>query len=106
MNPTGLSDADRERIQRFADEHGLVVHMVGSRARGTHRPDSDYDYVLGPDGGNRRQRIRARSQLPRGPAGGEVSASGGDTGIDVINEPLRPTEVTIPFHPSTVKGQP
>lgn len=91
---------DRERIQRFADRHGVEVHVVGSRARDAARPDSDYDYVLGATGGNNKLRKLAERALPRGTSGGMVSASGGDKGIDVIRRPFDATEPHLTFTPS------
>ncbi len=99
-----LSEADRIRIQRFADKYDTDVHVVGSRAKGTARPDSDYDYILGESGGNSRLRQKARRELPRGTAGGEIHPSRGETGIDVFNEPLDPTRPHITIPPNRPGG--
>jgi hypothetical protein len=105
LAPKGaLSEADRLRIQRFADKYNTDVHVVGSRASGTSRPNSDYDYILGESGGNSRLRQKARRDLPRGTAGGEVHPTYGETGIDVFNEPLDPTRPHITIHPNQPGG--
>lgn len=81
-------------IQRFADRVGVDVAVIGSRARGTAGPLSDYDYVVGGGAAARRQ---ARQSLPRGSAGGELGP-GGPTGIDVFRvDELRPLGQNEPF---------
>jgi hypothetical protein len=95
----GLSAADRQRIQRFADEQGVEVNVVGSRANGTAGPDSDYDYIIGEAGGTSAQRNAARRELPRGTAGGEVHPSRGETGIDVFRDTLDRERPHITFRP-------
>jgi hypothetical protein len=94
----GLGVAARELIQRFANRRGIEVTVVGSRARGTARADSDYDYVIG---GTSRDRSAARRELPRGSAGGEVK-NGRETGMDVFNgnrEPVDPNLPHVTFKP-------
>lgn len=84
----GLTDSDRLRIQGFADEHDVVVHVVGSRASNTATASSDYDYILSEDGANHGLRSAARRDLPRGAAGGEIHPTRGETGIDVFKDTL------------------
>jgi hypothetical protein len=73
------------RIQRAANKSGAKINLIGSRAAGTAEATSDFDYIVE---GNERQIHRARSLLPRGTQGGEQSASGADTGIDVFGRLL------------------
>jgi RHS repeat-associated protein len=90
-----------ERIQRFANKHGVEVSVVGSRASGTAGAASDYDYVI--TGGNAKVRAAARRELPRGQAGGELDASGRGTGNDVFNgnvEPLDRSRPHVIFRPN------
>lgn len=93
-----LLGAAADAIQRFANKHGVDVAVVGSRARGTARADSDWDYVIG---GNAKTRQAARRDLPRGTAGGEIK-NGRETGIDVFNankEPLDKSKPHVIFTP-------
>lgn len=74
----GVRTSELQRIQTFANEYGVEIWLVGSRARNAARPESDFDYVV--VGGNRRSRERAATgnlSLPRG-----VPVSG-SSGIDV-----------------------
>ena len=92
-----LDYGDIARIQNAANELGLPIHVVGSRASGTARSLSDWDYVI--EGAKSRQRGDARYLLPKGVAGGEISASGRETGIDIFTEPLNPDFPHISFFP-------
>jgi RHS repeat-associated protein len=81
------------RIQKFADKYQTKVDLVGSRASGTASATSDYDYVIG---GTSKVRQAARKELPRGTAGGEISPSGLQTGIDVFNAKKTPLDTSKP----------
>lgn len=97
-----LTPSQANLIQAFADRFGAEVNVVGSQAAGTAGPLSDFDYVIG---GNASLRNSASYYLPRGAAGGEINASGFETGIDILNAnrtPLDPTRPFIQFTP----GQP
>jgi hypothetical protein len=101
----GISEAQARQIQNAADRTGQRITVVGSRAKGTARPDSDWDYILS---GKSSQRHSARSSLPRGTSGGELNSRGMETGIDIgqdynpkaINySPLRPGAPHVIFGP-------
>ena len=94
-----LTPGEASRIQSFADKHETTVNVVGSRAKGTAGPGSDFDYILGNDGATSRLRSKARKELPRGSSGGEVHPSKGETGIDVFKDVLDPNLPHIPFNP-------
>jgi RHS repeat-associated protein len=98
-NLGSLTAGEALRIQSFANKHGTTVNVVGSRAKGTANPLSDFDYILGETGATSRLRSKARQELPRGLAGGEISQSLGETGIDVFKAPLNRLEPFIPFIP-------
>ncbi len=89
-----LTPSHLKKVQDFANKYDVEVHVVGSRAKGTARPDSDFDYIIGRDGGSSKMRKRARRELPRGTAGGEIHPTRGETGMDVFNRPL---DETLPF---------
>ena len=74
-----MSASDALRIQNAANRTGQQITVVGSRANGTATAMSDWDYIFS---GASRERISAGSSVPRGAAGGEVNASGVETGID------------------------
>jgi RHS repeat-associated protein len=76
-----LKPGDIVRIQNAADRTGQTIAVVGSRARGTAHGSSDWDYVMS---GNSAQRHSARSSVPRGRAGGEITAGGNPSGIDIL----------------------
>jgi len=78
------------RIQQVSTRYGVEIALVGSRAAGTSRRDSDFDYVLAA---GHRVRNSAKHYLPRGPRIGE----GG--GIDIFSEPLDTTLAHILFFP-------
>src|SRR5262249_49188917 len=94
-----LTAGQAQRIQNFANKYQTPVDVVGSRAAGTAGESSDFDYVIG---GTSKVRQAARSELPRGQAGGEISPSGHETGIDVFNAkktPLDPNRPHVTFEP-------
>ena len=101
----GISAGDATRIQNAANRTRQEIVVIGSRARGTATPSSDWDYILT---GASRARGSARSSIPRGRAGGEISASGRETGIDVFQNynpsapgylELNPVEPHVRFGP-------
>lgn len=65
------------QIQKVADKIGKRVIVVGSRAKGTATPWSDWDYMIE---GNSTVRSYGRWQLPRGVAGGEYDSRGSRRG--------------------------
>jgi hypothetical protein len=103
VNLGSLTPGQAARIQSFADKYDTTVNVVGSRAKGTAGPQSDFDYILGDDGATSRLRAKARLELPRGTAGGEIHPSRGETGIDVFKAPLDPSRPYIPFKPKAPK---
>jgi hypothetical protein len=91
------------RIQRAANKSGAKINLIGSRAAGTAEATSDFDYIVE---GNERQIHRARSLLPRGTQGGEQSASGADTGIDVFPASKKPLDTDQPHITFTPQEKP
>jgi hypothetical protein len=75
----GISAADAARIQNAATRTKQRIAVVGSRAKGTAKPGSDWDYVMS---GKSAQRHSASSSVPRGSAGGEVNRPGVDVWQD------------------------
>ena len=92
-----ISPRDAARIQATADKIQQPIHVVGSRAKGTANPLSDWDYVI--EGAKSKPRHTARKYLPRGAAGGEIGGCGIESGIDIFTEPLRPDLPHISFFP-------
>jgi hypothetical protein len=90
VNP--LTPSQTRQIQAFTDRFGAEVNVVGSRASGTARVTSDFDYVIQ---GNAKLRNSAEYYLPRGPAGGA-----NNMGIDIFKEPLDSSRPFIQFKPS------
>jgi RHS repeat-associated protein len=100
----GLSEADKVRIQKFADKNNTEVNVVGSRANNTAGSNSDYDYIIGKDGSNSKLRKKARKELPQGKAGGEIDArTGKETGIDVFNTKLDKSKPHKTFKPKEIE---
>ena len=87
-----LSEAVRTAIQRFVDLKQTTVTVVGSRARGTAGPRSDFDYLIA---GNSRVRQDARKMLPRGTAGGEIGTRG-ETGVDIFDQNIKRLDLSLP----------
>ena len=80
-----LSSNQISRIQKFVDKRDTNVIVFGSRARGDARPDSDFDFIVL---GNSKVRSSARSELPRGVAGREITVSGRESGIDIFSRTI------------------
>ncbi len=92
----GISPQDARRIQNAANRTKQTIIVVGSRAKGTSKLSSDWDYIMF---GNSRQRHSARSSVPRGTNGGEIDSLGRETGIDIFTYPLIPGEPHVIFSP-------
>lgn len=88
-----------QRVQAFANKHGVEDVIVGSRAGGTAGPASDFDYLIG---GTSEIRSEAFRTLPRGAGGGRRGSMGEESGIDVFNrnarelDPERPHVIFVP----------
>ncbi|MCC3595807.1 MULTISPECIES: putative Ig domain-containing protein [unclassified Microcoleus] len=93
----GISPPDAQRIQRAANKTKQTIIVVGSRAKGTPKPTSDWDYILT---GNSKQRSSAKSLLPRGTSGGEEINTIGrsESGIDIFVDDL-PIGPYVVFEP-------
>jgi RHS repeat-associated protein len=63
-----LTTGDIARLQNAANRTGTEISVVGSRARGTARANSDWDYVI-PQGTSRSTRHSLSSSVPEGPRG-------------------------------------
>jgi hypothetical protein len=89
-----ISPGVRDRIQRIADKYGIEITVVGSRAAGTAGAASDWDYIIG---GRAKERSNAKRELPRDSNGGELDASGRETGIDGWNAANYPVDQSKPY---------
>lgn len=92
-----LSPAEITRIQNAADRTGTPISVVGSRANGTARASSDWDFVL-PQGTPQSTRHSLSSSLPEGPRG-----IGEPRNQDFFLDPLDPTKPHITFPPRPKK---
>ncbi|MBU3061199.1 hypothetical protein KO481_06640 [Nocardia sp. NEAU-G5] len=88
-----ISPSDARRIQNAANSRGVVIHVVGSRAKGTAHAESDWDYVIA--GINSRMRSRIQSSLPMG-----SQELGYGRRIDIFRGKLNETEPHITFYPN------
>jgi RHS repeat-associated protein len=91
-----MSPLDASRIQAVADKTGARVTVVGSRAGGTAKPWSDWDYIVE---GNAKARSYARWKLPKGVSGGEYDSRGVGKGLDFFDDPLDPRRPHVVFVP-------
>jgi hypothetical protein len=100
-----ISPAHAKRIQNAATKTRQTITVVGSRAKGTATGLSDWDYIVS---GRSRLRGRAKNSVPRGVAGGELSPSGQETGIDWWQDynpnapgymPIDPSRPHVSFEP-------
>ncbi len=80
-----LTPNQLQKIQLFSNRKGVEVIVFGSRASGTATKQSDFDFIVF---GNSKIRGSARREFPKGVAGGEISASGRETGIDVFSKEI------------------
>lgn len=92
-----LTPSEIKRIQNAANRTKQEITVVGSRARGTAGPASDWDYIF--HGKKSRQRHSAMSSVPRGTQGGELNAAGIETGIDRHSGPVSTNMPHITFQP-------
>ena len=81
------------RIQNAANRTRTQVSVVGSRAKGTARPNSDWDYVL-PAGTKRSTKHSLSGSLPEGPRG-----LGESRNQDFFFEAVDPNRPFITFTP-------
>ncbi|MDP9918373.1 RHS repeat-associated protein [Variovorax boronicumulans] len=63
-----ITPGEALRIQNAANRTGVPICVVGSRANGTARPTSDWDYVIPPTA-SRSTAHSLKSSLPEGPRG-------------------------------------
>ncbi len=88
-----LSAGEIARIQNAANRTGTRVTVVGSRANGTPRANSDWDYVL-PSNTLGKTRHSLRSSLPEGPRN-----IGEPRNQDFFLDGIDPTKPHITFEP-------
>jgi len=93
----GISGGDSAKIQNAANASNLEINVVGSRASGRANAMSDWDYVI--ENGASKQIKNAKRYLPRGAAGGEINASGRETGIDIFRGSVKADKPSIKFKP-------
>lgn len=74
-----ISTAQAARIQNAATRRKQRITVVGSRAEGTAKAGSDWDYIMS---GKSSARHSARKSVPRGSGGGEVDRPGLDVWQD------------------------
>ncbi|MEU8416961.1 RHS repeat-associated core domain-containing protein [Amycolatopsis japonica] len=92
-NVSAISISEQTRIQNVANRIGKPVSLVGSRARGSATPISDWDYVI--EGINSRTRSRIRTSLPAG----DVTLGPVQSRLDIFNGPLNQNQPFITFYP-------
>lgn len=88
-----LTGSERTRIQNVANRFGKPVSVVGSRAKGTPHPESDWDYVI--PGINSRNKSRVRTSLPAG----DVTLGPPRARSDIFDSELVDGELFITFCP-------
>ncbi len=89
----GLTASEVARIQNAANRLGRPIHLVGSRAKGTAKPGSDWDYVI--EGLNSRGWSKVKNSLPGAPNREEGVARS----IDLFKGPLNPNLPHVSFWP-------
>lgn len=90
--PLGLTKEDVARIQNAANRIGKPITLVGSRAAGTAREDSDWDYVIEA---NNHQRASAAGSLP-----GAKDSHGTPRNQDVFKGPVDTSRPHVTFPPN------
>lgn len=93
-NLENLTAGEIARIQNAANRTGTEISVVGSRARGTANPNSDWDYVL-PPGTRGSTRHSLSSSLPEGPR-----SLGEPRNLEFFVEPLDTARPFITFTPA------
>lgn len=88
-----LAKGESARIQNAANRTKTTVTVVGSRASGTARASSDWDYVL-QEGTRSSTRHSLSSSLPQGPRG-----LGEPRNQDFLPGPVNPNKPYITFFP-------
>jgi RHS repeat-associated protein len=92
-----LSRSEARRIQNAADRTGQEISVVGSRASGTSRPESDWDYVI-PNARSRTKHSLS-SSLPEG----ERRGIDQPRHQDILEGPVNPELPHITFTPTRPK---
>ncbi|MDA0844095.1 MAG: hypothetical protein O3C07_05140, partial [Bacteroidetes bacterium] len=92
-NITNVAEGGIPRIQNAANRINKPIHLVGSRANGTSKALSDFDYVI--EGINSRQWSRIKNSLPGAPS----RIDNLPRRIDLFRGPLDPTKPHITIYP-------
>jgi RHS repeat-associated protein len=95
-----LTSITREQaviIQNIANKRGVMIDVIGSRARGNAHSFSDWDYVI--TGGNARNRSRAFYELPRGGGGGDLRGTTWTGKQTISADKVYDHEILIRFEP-------
>lgn len=91
---SSISEGDMKRIQNASNRIQKPITIVGSRARGTATPASDWDYVI--DRLTNGEWKKIKNSLP----GAKSSADNLPRQIDILSTPLDPTKSNIPVKPT------
>jgi hypothetical protein len=92
LETSNLTVREAQRIRNAANRLGGPITVVGSRAKGTLKPTSDYDYVIETTG---RQRRRIGRSLP----GAKSVREGLPNNQDLFPGPVDPDRPFITFDP-------
>lgn len=88
-----LKTGEITRIKNAATRIGKPIHLVGSRASGTAKASSDWDYVI--EGLNRQNWNKIKNSLP----GAKSIFDNTPRNIDLFRGPLDPIKTHITFYP-------
>ncbi len=92
-NAIKIAEGGIPRIQNAANRIGRPIHLVGSRASGTARATSDFDYVI--EGINSKQWSKIKNSLPGAPS----RIDNLPRRIDLFRGLLDPTKPHITIYP-------
>lgn len=93
---SNISASEAKRIQNAADRIQQDINVVGSRARGTAKADSDWDYVV--EGLTKNLKDKIKNSLPKGEGGGKLNGTKW-SGMDLDKGPLIKSKPYIKFTP-------
>ncbi len=93
-NIMNVAEGGIPRIQNAANRINKPIHLVGSRANGTSRALSDFDYVI--EGINNRQWRKIKNSLPGAPS----RIDNLPRRIDLFRGPLDPSKPHITIYPN------
>nr|WP_321234790.1 nucleotidyltransferase domain-containing protein [uncultured Psychroserpens sp.] len=99
---TNIRKIDQIKIQQMADKHKVEITVIGSQARGTAHPESDWDFIVSGQLSSKARRDLMKN-LPKSPVSRAEMGRDRLEVFDASDTPLRTNEAYITFKPNPDK---